>query len=60
MFKALGILLIAYVAFAVYRGQVYAKAGPGGRMVRRAESTGYFWLVIGVYLSLALALILFF
>lgn len=57
MFKALGILLVAYTAFAVVRGEVYAKAGAGGRAVRRADSAAYFWTVVGVYGALAVALL---
>ena len=57
MFKALGVLLSAYTLYAIVRGEVYAKAGPGGRLVTRRESAGYFWIVIVIYSGLSLALL---
>ena len=57
MFKALGVLLAAYTALAVLRGEVYAKSGAWGRTVKREESSTYFWVVIGIYSALALALL---
>jgi hypothetical protein len=57
MFKALGVLLAAYVTFAVFRGEVYAKSGVWGRTIKRVDSASYFWTVIGIYCALALALL---
>jgi hypothetical protein len=49
MFKALGIVVLAYTAYAIVVGEVYAKAGWRGRYVMRADSAGYFWAVVAVY-----------
>ena len=57
MFKALGILLAGYVLYAIIRGEVVAKAGPGARLIAKQESTRYFWVVIAIYSCLSLALL---
>jgi hypothetical protein len=57
MFKALGVVLAAYVTLAVFRGEVYAKSGMWGRTIKRVDSASYFWTVIGIYCALALALV---
>jgi len=57
MFKLLGVAVLCYTAYAVARGEVYAKSGAWGRMVSRAESRDYFWLVIAVYAALGIALL---
>jgi hypothetical protein len=57
LFPALGILVLAYVAYAFIKGEVYAKAGSRGRMVSSTESPGYFSAVIAVYVILGVALI---
>ena len=57
MFRALGALLAVYTVFAIFRGEVYAKSGPGGKTVDRTTAPGYFWVVIAIYLGLAAALI---
>lgn len=57
MFKILGIMLAAYTAYAVHRGSVYAKSGPGGRQVSREETPIYFWVVISIYAGLSVALL---
>ena len=60
MFKALGVLgvLVAlYTAHAAFRGEVLARSGPLGRMVTRADSPRYFWVVIGIYAALSVALV---
>jgi hypothetical protein len=57
MFTALGILLGFYTLYAAFSGEVYAKSGPGGRTVSRAEPPRYFWTVIGIYAGLAVALL---
>ena len=60
MFKALGILVGLYAAYAAFSGEVYAKSGPGGRTISREDSPGYFWVVIAIYAGLSAALILVF
>jgi len=57
MFKALGILLAIYTAYAAAQGAVYAKHRAWGRTIRRSEEPRYFWAVIGIYGVLALALV---
>jgi hypothetical protein len=57
MFKVIGILLAAYTVYAMVRGDVIAKSGVSGRTVERVSSPRYFWVVIAIYLGLALALI---
>ena len=42
--------------YAVIKGEVVAKAGPGARTVARGESPRYFWCVVAIYAGLALAL----
>lgn len=56
MFKMLGLLVGLYALHAAVTGRVYAKSGPWGRTVSRAESPKYFWVVIAIYAALALAL----
>jgi hypothetical protein len=60
MFKVLGVLLGLYTIYAVLTGAVYAKSGPGGRTVSKAESPEYFWLVIAIYAGLSAALVFYF
>ena len=60
MFKVLGVLVALYTIYAVIRGDVYAKSGPGGRVVSRQESPEYFWVVIAIYAGLSVALFFFF
>lgn len=57
MFKTLGVLLAFYTAYAAASGQVFAKSGPSGRTVSRADSPEYFWIVIVIYAALSAALI---
>jgi hypothetical protein len=57
VFDALGVLVGVYTAYAALRGEVFAKAGPSGRTVSRADSPAYFWVVVAVYAGLAAALI---
>jgi hypothetical protein len=57
MFKALGVAVILYAAYAAVRGEVYAKAGASGRTVSRAESPEYFWVVIAIYAGLGIAMV---
>lgn len=57
VFEALGVLVAFYTAYAALSGEVYAKSGPGGRAVSRAESPEYFWVVIAIYAGLSVALL---
>jgi lipid-A-disaccharide synthase-like uncharacterized protein len=60
MFKLLGALVALYTIYAVARGDVVAKSGPGARTVARDESPRYFWCVIILYAGLALSLVFLF
>lgn len=60
MFKLLGLIVAIYTAYAASQGEVYAKHRAWGRWIRRNEEPGYFWVVIGIYALLALALIFIF
>jgi len=57
MFRVLGVLVLIYAVFATFKGEVYAKSGPWGRMVSRGTSPHDFWVVIGIYGCLGIALI---
>jgi hypothetical protein len=57
MFKALGVAVMLYAAYAAVRGEVYAKDGASGRPVSRAESPEYFWVVIAIYAGLGIAMV---
>lgn len=60
MFRALGILVLLYVAYALSRGEVFAKSGIRGVIVSRDESPGRFATVIAVYILLGIALLFLF
>jgi hypothetical protein len=57
MFKAIGVVVALYTLYAAASGRVYAKSGPGGRMVSRRETPVYFWTVVAIYAGLSVALI---
>lgn len=57
MFKLLGVLVLGYVLFAAWRGEVFARTGLWGKTLRRADAPHYFWLVIACYGLLGLALL---
>jgi len=57
MFKLLGAAVAIYTLYAVMRGEVHAKDGPGGRIVSRVKSPEYFWMVVVTYTALAIALL---
>ena len=57
MFKLLGILVGLYTAYAVSKGEVFAKLGIWGRTISREDTPGYFWTVIVIYGGLAVALV---
>jgi hypothetical protein len=56
MFKTLGAVLAIYTAYAAVNGSVFAKSGISGRMISREDSPVYFWVVVGTYACLSLAL----
>ncbi|HMN44126.1 MAG TPA: hypothetical protein PKE27_06130 [Povalibacter sp.] len=57
MFKLLGALLALYTLFAGLRGEVFAKSGVWGRTIARETNPRYFWVVIGIYAALSVALL---
>lgn len=57
MFAAIGVVVGVYAVYGAWSGQVFAKSGPWGRMVRRDESPGYFWSVVVTYGVLSAALV---
>ncbi len=56
LWQALGVVVGVYAIYAAIQGKVFAKQGPWGRYIERAESPGYFWAVIAVYAGLSVAL----
>lgn len=60
LFDTLGVVLAVYTAYATWQGEVIAKSGPFARRIVRSERPHYFWVVIGIYAALALALVLVF
>jgi hypothetical protein len=57
MFKILGLLVGLYTLYAALKGEVYAKDGASGRLVSRADSPEYFWVVVAIYAGLSLAMV---
>jgi hypothetical protein len=57
VFKMLGLLVGLYTLYAALKGEVFAKNGTSGRVVSRAESPEYFWVVIAIYAGLGIALV---
>jgi hypothetical protein len=57
MFKVLGVGVALYAAYAASVGEVFAKSGPGGRVVSREDSPTYFWTVVAIYAGLGAALV---
>lgn len=60
VFKLIGVVFSAYVLYAVFRGRVVAKSGPGSRIVVRSNTPGYYWTVIVIYGVLSAALLVYF
>lgn len=56
-FKALGVLVGLYAAYAAATGKVYARSGVLGRTVTRQASPVYFWVVVIIYAGLGIALL---
>ena len=57
MFKTLGVLVLLYVCYAAYAGEVVAKAGIGSTRVSREDAPGSFWVIIVIYTGLGIALL---
>ncbi|HTO50278.1 MAG TPA: hypothetical protein VML91_21760 [Burkholderiales bacterium] len=57
MFKLLGVVVFAYVGYSLYAGRTFAKAGIGGRWLRRGEQPFGYWSTLAVYSLLATALL---
>ena len=57
LFKALGVVLALYTAYAAFRGEVYGRHRWSGRSIERAEEPRYFWVVIAIYFGLSVALL---
>jgi hypothetical protein len=57
MFRVLGIIVLLYVCYALFQGEVYAKHRWSGKSVSWSQSPGYFSVVIAVYILLGVALI---
>ena len=60
IFDILGIGVAAYTLVAAATGRVWARSGPGARLVTRDRSPRYFWVVIAIYAGLSVALIAWF
>ena len=60
MFKILGVLVGIYTVIAAVKGEVYARHRAWGRTVLKDEEPRYFWVVIGIYAVLSVALLVWF
>ena len=56
MFKAIGVLVALYAVYGAAAGEIFAKRGASGGMVKRSESPFNYWATISVYIGLSLAL----
>jgi hypothetical protein len=59
-FATLGVCLGIYTAYAAFSGTVYARSGPWGRSIHRAEEPWHYWSTIVVYGLLTSALLFYF
>lgn len=59
-FVLLGVCLGIYTVYATFAGTVYARSGPGGRRIARAEEPWRYWSTIVVYVGLTAALLWYF
>jgi hypothetical protein len=57
MFKLLGVAVLGYVGYSLYAGRTFAKAGVGGRWLRRGEQPFGYWSTLAIYTLLAAALL---
>ncbi|AKC86855.1 hypothetical protein [Pseudoxanthomonas suwonensis] len=60
LFDLLGGLLALYLAYALARGEVVVKSGPGARRIERHRSPRDYWAAMAVYAVLAIALVVVF
>ena len=60
LFDLLGALLALYLAYALARGEVVAKSGPGARRIVRDDSPRAYWATMAIYAALVVALVLVF
>ena len=58
VFRLLGVLVAAYVVYALAAGVIYARSGVWGRMFRRDEDGWRYWSAIVAY-SLLVVMLLF-
>jgi len=56
-FVLLGILLGIYVVASILNGRVVVRSGAGARTLHRESEPNQYWLSIGIYSLLAIALI---
>lgn len=56
-FDLLGVLLSIYVVACVLNGSVIVRSGIGARTLRRNSEPNQYWLGVGIYALLAVALI---
>ena len=56
-FVLLGILLGAYVVACILNGRVIVRSGAGARTLRRESEPKQYWLGVGIYALLTVALI---
>jgi hypothetical protein len=57
MFDIIGLLVGVYAVYAALTGEVYAKAGAGGRTIARRDAPADFWMTVAIYAGLAVALV---
>jgi hypothetical protein len=56
--KAIGLILMTYVAYCIARGQISARFwGSKYRPVLRGEQPAFFWFVISCHITVALIII---
>ena len=60
LFKVLGVLVAAYVAYGLATGAIHAKSGAWGRTFRRDEDATGYWSAIAAYALLAAMLVFLF
>jgi hypothetical protein len=60
MFRILGILVLGYVGYGLFTGQIYGRYHAGGRTFQRDADPWLYWSTLVVYFILAIALFFFF
>lgn len=56
VWQGIGVLVGGYTLSCVLRGEVQAKSGTSWATVCRAHAPGQYWMIIGIYTLLTLAL----